>query len=359
MLSAGEWDAIVDNLASGNTVVCLGPELFVQDGQTLDAQLNTELQALDHVYRYADGLFHFKGAGDMTSYTKIKQFYQRNYPALDGLLAQLASLPAAVFVSTTPDALLKKAFLQHGFSFQYAFHYPNRPAQELHTPTRDKPLIYNLLGDVERRESLVLTHEDLFGFLESLMEGKSVSLVLKEYIQQAYNFLFIGLPFQQWYMKVLVHFLQRDANRKALRYAANQAFDAEVQSFMIDQFQITCVPTRIADFVGELHQRCTQAGHIRSVEKSEQLSLIDVWLLRIKHDELRELVEDLMSYFEGKTGISADHENLLFTLSGRLANVERMVQRGTLPSEDILLQRNQIRDALFELVQAMGKALGL
>ena len=194
MLKPQEWDSVLDNIQSGSTVVCLGAELFTQGGSTIDHQIKHQLENLDHVHLYNDGLFHFRGSADMTSFTRIKQYYQKDFLELNQILEKLASLPIPVFINTNPDLALRKIFQNSGLSHQYSYHHPNKPAAELKEPSVQEPLIYNLLGDIDHRESMVLTHEDLFGFLESIMEGRSISRLLKERINASYNFIFIGLP---------------------------------------------------------------------------------------------------------------------------------------------------------------------
>lgn len=359
MLKPQEWDSVLDNIQSGSTIVCLGAEIFALTDQSLDHQIKQHLGDLDNVHMYGDGLFHFRGSGDMTSFTKIKQFYQGDTPVLNNIFEKLAVLPIPVFINANPDLSLRKAFGRLGLSCQYSFHYPNKPATELSEPTVDIPLIYNLLGDIEHRESMVLTHEDLFSFLESIMEGKSVSRLLKACINASYNIIFIGLPFGKWYMKVLLHFLQKDANRKALKFAANQVLDADVQSFVIDEFKITCVPVQITDFVEELHRRCSLANLLKSAESKPKATAYQRWTTMVSQDELSSLLDELLAYFTQVRPQDVDNQNQLFHLNGRLAGLERMVGKGTIANDGALLQRNQIRDSIIQFLNEKVRPLDL
>lgn len=358
MLKPQEWESVIETIASGSTILCLGAELFSTAGKTLDEQLGEELAGLDNVHLYGDGLFHLKGSGHMTSYTKIKQFFNRDFPALAPVMEQLAQLPISVVVNTTPDRSFQKACVKLGLPFQYDYHHPNKPAREPEEPRQEEPYLYNLMGDLDRRESMVLTHEDLFGFMESLMEGKSMPRVLRQTINTAYSFIFLGLPFGKWHMKVLLHFLQKDTNKQALKHAANEAFDTEVQSFMVDQFQITCVPTNIGDFTGELYRLCAERGILRSAAAPPpKLSRFEKWTKMVLEDELDPLIEELVAYFSQHFAGHTENLNHLFNLGGRLSSVERMVQRGTIAQEDAHLQRNQIRDAILDFLQDTVKPL--
>jgi len=359
MLKPQEWDSVLDNIQSGSTVVCLGAELFTQGGSTIYQQIEHQLENLDHVHLYTDGLFHFRGSADMTSFTRIKQFYQKDFLELNQILEKLASLPIPVFINTNPDLALRKIFQNSGLSHQYSYHHPNKPAAELKEPSVQEPLIYNLLGDIDHRESMVLTHEDLFGFLESVMEGRSISRLLKERINASYNFIFIGLPFDKWYMKVLLHFLQKDVNKRALKFAANHAFDVDVQSFVIEEFKITCVPVKIADFVEELHRKCGEANLLKTPFSAPKLTHYQLWINRVKADELGDLLDDLVAFFTQNQSSDMDSQNQLVHLNGRLAALERMVGKGTIANDDAVLQRNQIRDTILEFLNEKVRPLNL
>lgn len=360
MLKPQEWESVLDNIASGRTIICLGAELFAHSGKDLEQQINEALSGLDNVRLYADGLFHFKGAGDMTAFTKIKQFYNQNYPELNALLDQIAQLPVPLFIGTSPDHQLQRAFHRLELPYRYSLHHRKELAADIEPPTAQEPLIYNLLGDIEHRESMVLTHEDLFEFLESLMDGKKISRVLKERVQSAYNLIFIGLPFGKWYVKVLLHFLQKDLNKRALRYAATHASDTEIENFVLNEFGITCVPVRIGEFVGELHRRCGAAGLLRQTGPVSPATRYEKWLRLVKSGELGELLDEISQHFEANPSPETEvASQVLLQLNARYSTLERAVAKRTISEENAQLQRNQITDSLIQFLQETVRPLAL
>lgn len=359
MLKPPEWDSLVDNLASGKTIICLGAELYQALGVQVDKALAAELKGVDHVRMYSDGLFHFQGSGDMTSYTRIKQFYNQDFPALREVTDQLAQLPIRVFLSANPDHQLERAFRRINRPYHYHYHHPNKPAQEIEEPTMKQPLIYNLLGDINQRESLILTHEDLFGFLISLVDGKSVSRVVTDHIQSAYNFIFLGLPFEKWYMKVLLHFLQRNTNKRAVKYAANYALDTEVQMFIIDEFQFTCVPTDVGAFVRELYSRWMATNPENLDAFTQPTSLFNKWIVMIANDQLEEGLEEMSIDLPGRLDEHSEAQFQLLQINGRLASFSNGLRKGTLGAEQAQLQRNQIRDSLLSFLNDYVKPLSV
>ena len=348
-----EWDFILDNMLTDRTILCLGSELFSNINGKLDVHLRDIIGESPDVRIYEDGLFNFKNRSDLTSYIKIKKFYNQDLPDVAAVLDKLAQIQFSTIISLNPDGQLKKAFDHQGFSYNYVYHYPNNPAKELSQPTCDKPLIYNLLGDINVRESMVLTHENLFEFLESVVQGKSISQTLKEKIKAAYNFVFIGLPFEKWHTQLLLRFLQKDVNRKALKFAANHAQDKNIEMFCQDEFNITCVPTNVVEFVDELYERCQSANLLRGVSK--KLSPYDTWLKRARKDELMEVLDDIMEYFDNEPETDADDIRFLTNTSGRLNNLEKKVGRGAISHENASVERAQIRDALVQFLKGAVK----
>ena len=156
-----------------------------------------------------------------------------------------------------------------------------------------------------------------------------------------------------------MHFLQKDANRKALKYAANHAFDEEIQAFMVDQFQIICVPARIAEFVGELHRRCAEAGHLRATALAAPVSTFDKWTRMVMDDQLDELLEDMVAWFSLHRSQDQDNMGELFNVNGRFSSLDKMQKRGTISLADAQLQRNQIRDTILDFLHDVVKPLQL
>jgi hypothetical protein len=357
MLKEKEWDSIVDNIESGKTIVCLGAEIFNDGDKSLDQQLALEVADLDNVGMYGDGLFHLKGSGISTTYTAIKKYLNRDFPHVNAICEILVKMPISVILSTNPDQHLKKTFDRLGHSCTYAYHHAHKPAKELPDPNSSNPLIYNLFGDIQFPESMILTHENVFNFVESAVNGKSIPQVVQERIADAQNFLFIGLPFNKWYMKLLLHILRKYNNREVLRLAANQAFDQEVQKFCHQQFEIVCVPVKTLDFVSTLQEKCQKANLVRQQESAGPTTLFDRWMQLLRNDEQNELLNQMLDYFDRHLPDDRESSDLLNNLTGRLARLERKVMNGTIKYDDEELERNQIREAINHFLNETVKTL--
>ncbi|MDX2250102.1 MAG: SIR2 family protein [Bacteroidia bacterium] len=346
-----EWEAILENISSGKTIVCLGPELLNREGKRLDTLLREA--AGGQAKTYDDGLFYF-GGSDIVAYSKIKRLYQQPFPGLEEILEKIARIPFQIIISLTPDHHLEKAFENQQFAFQHATYVRRKSAPDITPPSHETPLIYHLLGEIEQRESLVLTHDDLYDFFESVIEHRSMPELLKSRIKEAYNYIFIGLPFEKWYMQLLLRVLGQHTNKNALKYAANHAFDTGIQAFCYEQFNIVCVNDQIEKFVEELHQRCEDLGILRG-NKGES-SLKTGVLALVKQDRLREAVDKLLDYYETHFPNDSEALNFLLSLSARLTRLENKVGLGSISFENAQVERAKILEDISDFITSMPES---
>jgi hypothetical protein len=100
----------------------------------------------------------------------------------------------------TPDRHLAQAFSDQNFHYRFEAYVRNEPDRNGQIPTKEEPLVYNLVGDIEQRNSLVLTYDDFFDYMQSTFRGNSMSTLLKDNLLAADCFLFLGMPPDDWRM---------------------------------------------------------------------------------------------------------------------------------------------------------------
>ena len=87
-----------------------------------------------------------------SSGTRFKPDIFRHIPKFfDKLEAQdihkkIAEIPFHLIISLSPDLLLKQAFENNSFDHDFSFYYKENTAVTVVKPTKEKPLLYNLLG---------------------------------------------------------------------------------------------------------------------------------------------------------------------------------------------------------------------
>lgn len=264
------WDVILDSIRSEKCVLCVGPGAYVEDGQFLEGLLAKELSAHADKLKirvYDDGWFHYlPGSNVIEPHNRIKSFYNQPFPRASRIFEMLASVNFHLVLSALPDYALRDAFAPYPHRFDaYRKKKPYDPA--MLKPSAAVPLVYNMMGELDKRDSLVLTYDDYYTYLESIFEGKSMSPVLKEAISEADNFLFIGLHFDRWYMHLFLRILEQHKTRHLLKYSPGVKTEEGIIDRCQEQYNITFVEAQIEDFAQELQKRASEAHLGR--EKSE------------------------------------------------------------------------------------------
>jgi SIR2-like domain len=128
-------------------------------------------------------------------------------------LRMLAALPFKIIVTTNYDRLLETALREAGkepMTFVYSPE-PGRPAGDPNKdPSTERPLLFKMHGDLERRESIVITDEDYIRFIQRMSEkdreGPVPGTVL--YRMTRWSTLFLGYSLRDYNLRLLFRTLR-------------------------------------------------------------------------------------------------------------------------------------------------------
>ncbi len=154
----------------------------------------------------------------------VKKFYEANKDREFTFYEKLANLPFHIIINTNHYDFFNKALLRAKKKAQtHYFNYRNprhNKRLKFKTPTKENPLVYNLFGCIDdkdyKTESLVLTEADQIFFSENIVQKEATAalpsdlralLLRKNQAQDEYIFLFLGFDFQEWHLRILLHFL--------------------------------------------------------------------------------------------------------------------------------------------------------
>ncbi len=349
------WDVILETIRAEKCILFLGPELFMDEkGHSLNRQL---LQFLDvanqpDVKVYKDGLFYFRELSQKTlTYYRIKSFFRQDFPRADALFRKIARIPFHFIVSITPDTRLSQAFDKEGIKHDFSFYWKNHTADnKARVPTRDSPLIFNFFGSMEKQESMVLTHDDLFDFFESIFQGKSLSPKLKHHLmKEADNFVFLGMQFDKWYMQLLLRFLHLHKDQDFIKYAFNRELDEDIITLCYDHFRINFVPNNIEFFIDEIYQRCEEADMLRRPGE-EKPSVVDKFKQWVASDDIERVFLEFLPHIDnlGEEGVELyDNATLL---QNRFHRLQKRMGQGIIGEQDASVESNKIRKSLMDLL---------
>ncbi len=358
-----DWADVLDTLQAQKCVLFLGGGAYQLGAQELDAAIQASLgwpaANHPHIKHYnADGFVLLKKNRYRRHVaTGLREFYSQAFPDTELAFAQLARIPFHAIISLTPDNLLARTFDNLGLDYQQDFYFRNRKAPDQYEePTADRPLIYNLLGNIEEPESLVLTHQDFFDYLNSVFNSSSMHEDLKLTLKSAERFIFLGLPYEKWYFQLLLRVLSLQADElQEIERLALQEFDNEnLQKIYAGEFKLDFVPVGIGAFLDRLFRECDRANLIKEVVEQENVD--DQGL---NEEQLRELVaeaktEAAMEQLKLRLKARQPRSNKLYTdltvLRNRYKLLMQREMRGTIDSRDFSVENAQIVEQLLELI---------
>jgi len=368
-----DWEDLLYNLELQKCILVLGPDLYTAEGDLpLHRQLAGFLQEQADQLRIRvsdNGWFHLLPSGNWTSPVRqINAFYQQPRPQAEAMLHKLVRLRFPVFVSLTPDNKLRQAF--EGLPAEFEVYVRNKPHREnLPEPTADRPLVYQLLGSLEDRNSLVLTYDDFYDYLRSVFAGNSMSPVLRAAIMDAEYFLFLGMPFDQWYIHLFMRVLnQTKEKERALKVAV--PFDHAHADGCAEQYTIKFVNDHIDSFVDELIGRCegspAAARLLRPLQapQEQQARLQDTagaFLAELtglaEADRFDELYERVKKLLMGAGDSGKDLLVRAIQTKGRLSKLQEEQALGIIDRNDYTLEMNRVRKAFLDLCNELGRIL--
>lgn len=358
VLKSINWDYLLESIGEEKCILCLGPGVFDKPGQKpLEQRLATFLREQEDDLRirvYNDGWFHYlPDASEIDAWKKVKEFYSQPDAHSEALLDKIVQMPFHFILTFTPDYMTREAFTRQGIPFtgeSYVKKMPYDPA--IATPTKQAPMVYNLLGELNKRNSLVMTYTDFYSYLESVFEGNSMAPVLKENIWDADYFVFLGIPFDKWYMHLFMRILQQhDKKRTSKKYAANPSYDDTIAISCAEQYTMTFVHTDIVEFVEELYEQCAQNGMLRKAgnpqEMHDEVEQLKQWLV---HDEFDEIFDALAKRSDFFIRDSMPLQKQVLLLQAQVNELRNKIIYGTVSNEDERLEKARIRERFIELL---------
>ena len=128
-------------------------------------------------------------------------------------LQMLAGLPFKIFITTNYDLLLESALRK--FDKDPAIFVYNPSPNELtrdmeEDPTEDRPLVFKMHGDLNERESIVITDEDYITFVQRMSDKDALHPVPQtiRYRMKQWPTFFVGYSFRDYNLRLIFRTLR-------------------------------------------------------------------------------------------------------------------------------------------------------
>ncbi len=361
-----QWNSLFHSLEHEKCILCIGPDILnPPNGERLEDQLAQCLRANAKSLKisvYDDGWFHYQpGAPQLPPYLKVKEFYEQPHPWAEELMGLIARMPFHFILYLSPDYKMKEAFeLQgavQGTDFVFDSYKRGQPANKsIKVPTKDKPLVFNFLGELKIKDSLVMTYADYYEYVRSIFMNNSLSDDLKTNVFDAEYFVFLGMPFDKWYVHLFMHMLQQHVSERKQKFSANTFLNNQTATHCNEQYTMTFVPDEIGieAFVRAMYEHCEDRNMLRSntpgasrprtalpyaqlrqwVIANEFQDIFDLLAQRLKATEWLDECVDLESQYE---------------------DLRKKTRRGTLSSEQQTVETNRVREAVQDFIKTLQR----
>lgn len=221
-LAETQLELLAEQIELGKCVLVLGPWAGLPNGESLSVStllarsLGQELAAPvpepDDLPMVATA-FQRQFEGGRLILERTAANFLRNQTEPGDLLRTVAQLPFRIILTTAQDNLLQRAFAAAGKPCNEGWYRINQTQPDVFDETSSRPFIYQLFGKVldKGSDSLILTQQDRMDYLDSVQGvGKETRLppALRNAMQNAKCFLFLGFDYEYWYLRVLLHVLK-------------------------------------------------------------------------------------------------------------------------------------------------------
>jgi hypothetical protein len=348
-------EEIVDRVIEQKCVFLLGPGLAKNKmGETLRSRL---LQYFDEKQLgVEEGLDDLYTCDTRTRTRALDhlQKYCRDHSEPNDSHEQLALIPCHLYISTTPDLLMKKALEEIGVKNQFEYYVKDKKGLEKMKPTRDEPLLYNLFGCIDNQESIIFSQWDLIQYLFSIIQGFSLPDYLRESLKNANYFIFLGFDFETWYLKLMLKLILGEF-KPSIATEEGEHFNEKLKSFYQRRYGLEFVDTNIEAYINDLYNECSNRGLLRERRENVQPSIQSEVQKLIGQDEVKQALERLINFIideslmKGKEAERQEFINELYNHSGVFDRNEKMLRRGLITAEAAKVDHAKIRNAVLDI----------
>lgn len=219
-----------------------------KSGKTYDAQ-----EAHNLPYIALRWLHEIKGVQPVHLRGSLKKFYAQFAQRVPDVFTQLAKLPFSLTINTAPDDYLHQAFTQAGKKgtlLHYNYHRNQTPL--IPTISEQSPLVYNLFGEYQDEESLVITKEDEIAFIHNMLRNVSeLPNEIIKHLDKEKTYLFLGFDSRTWHLPLLLRSLKPQQESSAF-YIDTQDTAPMLRMFYEDAFNFNFVNQNIEGFLQKL-----------------------------------------------------------------------------------------------------------
>ncbi len=351
------WEFIAERINESRCVLLLNNDFYSQQGD--ESMMQQMLRYLKEKggsnfnYFPNDEFFSFRNNSEKRyTYFDIKQFYQQlEKPAV---LEKIAEIPFHLMISLSPDHMLKSIFESFGMDFNFDYYSKKRNSSEVAPASKEKPLIYNLLGSINDDDSMVFGYEDIFDYLIAILGEFRLAENLKREFQKADTYIFLGFKHEKWYLKLLLRLLGLHQDKVIHSISKKELMDKNALNFYTEMFNVHFINADETEFINCLHSQYNKKFQLRERKDVKLNKFSDKIRGLLAEDLLDEAIDEITFYIEDHDTLS-DFLDQITMISGNYAGLSRKIAANRIKPDDADIQTANIRYSIQELVKQIDE----
>lgn len=354
------WDFLTKRIDQGKCALIIGPEIaFSEEGHTfqeaMQQYLDAELQGKNFEFFGEDEFISFESTKDrLLTLFKIQTFFET--PRASASYQKLAQIPFHLIINLSPDLYLKQAFDELGLNYDFQYYNKSKntiPADFAHLSiSKDQPLIYNLMGCIENEESLIFTYDDLFSYLENIFGNFKLPEKLRLVLKGTSSFVFIGIKFKKWYLRLLLRLLGLHSEDKLINACIDEkGIPPEATNFYTRHFEISFMDTTSHEFIESLFKKSKDILRQPSSQgsKPDRSQLLDSVRDFIADDEVEKSLEEL------KRHCNDEQYDRLVMMQSRFEQTRKDLNKGLISHSTASRVFNNVKDSILALAKEIAQ----
>jgi hypothetical protein len=263
-----KWRRLLNSIRAQTCVLFIGPEISISSaGKSIHNEFYKEIAGEFSNVEFLDKEGFFSPGADSKIYTEMLLYYKEDFPRENKigrkLLEDFARLPFSLIISLCPDDTIHRVLNDVGIDHTFISYDGTK--QDVEAPSKEKPVVYNLIGNAAKDGKYIFTHENFYEYLKNI----KIPDEIKKMVKSPLDFLFIGFDFSKWYNRLLLFILGFEQIESDTRFIIeNKTVEQDVEMFINDQFKITFVENDNARFVEWLMKNAAQKGIEKIVEQT-------------------------------------------------------------------------------------------
>jgi len=292
-----DWDDLIEKINEDYCVLFLGPGVYKnEDDKILNNVLNQLLKRKyeDEINDFfqEDGFIMLNDDGVKNDIFRIvKKFYAEQ--TVSDTLKKISQIPFHCVIAMTPDLLLKRCMDTHQIPHQFDYFSMTKAIESnLTEPKKNNPFLYYMFGSVAEDETIVLTHEDFFNYLQKIISNERLPGILTKTIAKATDLIFLGFEFEKWWVQLMLRLLgihRAKGKKMALLNEQNSNFTKISKK----QFKIKIIDDDASLFIDTLFKNMERnPNNLRPLNALTKQ--VDEAELEIKNQKISNLTEQIL-----------------------------------------------------------------